>query len=89
MVELVQIVNVSELTTVRITCKKCGMVWELPIEKLSRFKTEGGHCHYCDHDLKPTSSSGEDPYRLLSQAVQQFQEHEGVKVDFLIRKPAE
>jgi hypothetical protein len=80
-------VPISDLTTVRLTCKRnqCGGVSELPVTRLADpifFK-----CPLCQQDLRRSSQSSvtNDPLTILSTVVAALKGMENnLAIEFLI-----
>ena len=75
----------SELRTVRIVCKGCAAVLEVPIEKLGN-SVATCECKVCGQSfprLKDAENRG--PFWQLGQAIQQFRTHEAVvDIEFIL-----
>jgi hypothetical protein len=63
-------IQLSEIATVRITCKQCKRgVIEVPIERLGQALEQGG-CRFCRSDvIAPTSN---DPLNALRMAIEEL-----------------
>lgn len=77
----------SELSTVRVLCKKCGGVIEFPCEKLA-FYFQSPKCPLCRHDFGP--SDDDNPFAAIAKAVATFKLiHGQVDVEFVLPDPGE
>jgi hypothetical protein len=73
----------SELATVRIICKNCHAIFELPIEKLG-MRLQSPTCKVCNHDLLPPFAD-ENAFGLLARAVSKLKDQAAtVEVEFVL-----
>jgi hypothetical protein len=79
----------SELTTVRIVCAKCGGVIETSIDKLSKVK----RCPTCPADFRDYTNHMRDDDRPslfadLAETLKKAQSHKGLaEVEFVLPDP--
>jgi DNA repair exonuclease SbcCD ATPase subunit len=83
-------VSVSDLTQVRVTCRKCTrpIVIEARLEQLSDVLEARGKCRFCGHEHFPQGS--DDLLRQLKLTLQKLQQNEAdlLKIEFDLEKPA-
>ncbi len=64
-------IPIADLTTIRITCKKCSRTTETTVEDASSLPT--GRCALCNERFFDTRS-GNDPFGSLASAMRRFDE---------------
>lgn len=70
----------SELKTVRIICKNCNVITELPIADLAD-KFKAPKCPSCKNSI---ASENENPFVLLARSLAWFAGENRVDVEFII-----
>lgn len=92
MSEIIAVVNIKDLVVVRVKCNnaRCGMTFEMPLEKLSAtFGSVSGECvcPLCNADLHAPDDVGGrfNPFPALARAMRGLQKiEEMASVEFVV-----
>ena len=68
----------SEIKTIRVVCKKCGGVVEMPILSASDALTSQMTCRFCNADFERLDLSKYDPFKNLEIIAEAFAKMEKV-----------
>jgi hypothetical protein len=73
---------ITELRTVRISCKKCNRaVVELPVDRLDAALSHG-ECRFCGYKFH--DAGGPDPFHSLRMALDELRNMKGIEVSFVL-----
>lgn len=80
-------VLLSELSTVRVVCKKCGAVFEMPLDRLAAaFRKTAQCCPFCGagfHLFNPQGHAA-DVLGPFAQALADLQQAQNCDVEFVL-----
>jgi hypothetical protein len=71
-VERISRIPLADLTTIRITCKKCNRTAETTVDDAAMIPA--GRCALCNERFFDTRGGGNDPFEALGSAMRRFEE---------------
>jgi len=85
-------IGIAELALVRITCKSCGVVTELPISGTGKAFDRDGKCKHCKSALAiPNSPESayltDDGSRTLAEILDALANSKTIGIEFVVSRP--
>ena len=77
------VVQLEDITKVRVTCGSCGSTHEFPVAELSRVFGDGA-CRYCEHPWHDEKSPRHDAFKQLGESLKRLSGSDKYTVAFPI-----